>query len=40
MLINGDLRNVSFNQLDKVYEPGEIISPDVVKHKQLVKRGV
>lgn len=40
MLINGDLRNVSYNQLDKVYEPGEIISPDVVKPKQLVKRGV
>ena len=38
MLVNGAVRNVSYNQLDRVYEQGEIILPNTIKPKQLAKR--
>lgn len=38
MLINGMLKRIHFNQLDREYQEGEIIPANTVKLKQLVKR--
>ncbi|MCI9232989.1 MAG: radical SAM protein [Bacilli bacterium] len=38
MLMNGILRNVRFDQLDRDYQEGEIIPANTVKPKQFVKR--
>ena len=38
MLVNGTLKNIRFDQLDREYEKGEFIPANIVKPKQLVKR--
>lgn len=40
MLVNGTLRNIRFDQLDKEYQEGELIPANTVKLKQLAKRKV
>ena len=38
MLVNGVLKNIRFDQLDRDYQEGEIIPANTVKPKQFVKR--
>lgn len=40
MLVNGTLKNIRFDQLDREYEKGELIPANVVKPKQLIKRNL